>query len=127
KAARARLESLISTLLAREGRHAYAREVAEERRRETGRWPPLAEARLRSEDAGAAIAAAKRALDDPRETQPARIHSLLGEALGSGRARGAARRHVETAFLRHPSEKAFRALKEAVPGDQWPQLRSRLL
>jgi hypothetical protein len=127
RAARARLESLIATLLKCDGRHGYAREVAEVVRRDTGSSAPLVEALLRSDDAGAAIAAAKRALEDPREIQPSRIQALLGEALGTGRARRSARRHLETAFLRSPSAKAFRAVKESVPDDQWPQVRARIL
>jgi hypothetical protein len=37
------------------------------------------------------------------------------------------RRHLETAFLRTPTEAAFKALRASVPPEQWPQVRSRLL
>jgi hypothetical protein len=127
KAARARLESLIAALLARDGRHAYALAVGKARQRDTGDASALVAALLRSRDSGAAIATAQRALEDPREMNAARLHALIAEAAAPRRAGKALRRHLETSFLRHPSESAFQALRATVPAEQWPNVRAKLL
>jgi hypothetical protein len=100
RASRIRLESVIAALLARDGRHAYALAFSEARRNDPGSPAALVEALLRSCDAEG------------------------GVPQGAGRA---ARLHLETAFLRAPTEKAFHAVKSAVPAEQWPSVRSRIL
>jgi hypothetical protein len=127
RASRSRLESLIAALLDRDGRHAYAVAVGRARQRDTGDSSALVDALLRSRHSGDAVAAAQRALEDPREINSARLHALISEVPAPLRAGRTLRRHLETSFLRHPSEKAFLALKETVPAEQWPDLRARLL
>jgi hypothetical protein len=126
-ASRSRLESLIAALLAADGRHAYGLAVGENLRRRTGDSAILVEALLRSSDSDAAVAAAERALTDPREARSERIHALLGEAIERRSSGRALRIHLETAFLRHPTRASFAAVKRAVPAEQWPRVRTRLL
>jgi hypothetical protein len=64
-----------------------------------------------------------------------RLESLIATLLACDGDQGAPavaegrviRRHLETAFLRHPTEKAFHAVKQAVPPDLWASVRARLL
>jgi hypothetical protein len=99
KATRIRLESVIASLLSKDGRHAYAVAIRKEQPAEA---------------------------HDSLDTTSAPIPSE--ERTGGGRGAGRALRlHLETAFLRNPSEESFHAIKTVVPETQWPDVRSRLL
>jgi hypothetical protein len=98
-ATRARLETVIATLLAQDGNHAYAAAFTEEERNESARPAALAELLRSCQDPATALQGAGRAL----------------------------RLHLETAFLRDPADQTFQAVKAVVPADQWAAVRSRLL
>ncbi|MAG58601.1 MAG: hypothetical protein CMJ83_20115 [Planctomycetes bacterium] len=128
-AERHRCERLLGELLARIGMAEYAVIVAEDHYRRTGDALDLVASLHRDGRAQEAIIAARKALASPRSFQRQRIQEFLDTLLADTipDTDRETRKELERIFIADPSAKSFKALKKAVPDEQWSRVRNRVL